>query len=184
MSDASERPAAMPLAARIIVLMGVSGCGKSTMGAALSARLGWPFRDADTFHPPSNVAKMSRGLPLTDADREPWLAAIAAWIDAQRAQDKPAIVSCSALKRRYRDRIVGGRPGVRLVHLAGTREVIAERLAGRRGHFMPPSLLQSQFEALEPPAQEEGAIVVDVAGPPDAVVAAILARLLPHQAVD
>ncbi len=180
MSDAPKSPAARSLQAQIIVLMGVSGCGKSTIGAALSEQLGWPFRDADTFHPASNVAKMSRGLPLTDEDRAPWLAAIAAWIDEQGARDRPAIVSCSALKRRYRDKILGGRPGVLLVHLAGTREVIAARLAERRGHFMPQSLLDSQFEALEPPSPEEQAIVVDVAFPPDVVVAQIIARLRPR----
>lgn len=167
----------LQMPAQVVVLMGVSGCGKSTTGAALSERLGWPFRDADTFHPESNVAKMSRGLPLTDEDRRPWLAAIAAWIDERCTAGEAAIVSCSALKRRYRDVIVGPRAGVRLVHLAGTREVIGERLAARRGHFMPASLLTSQFEALEPPSAEERPIVVDVAQQPKAVVAEIIARL-------
>lgn len=163
--------------ARVIVLMGVSGCGKSTLGSLLSRRLGWPFRDADTFHPPANVAKMSAGQPLDDEDRKPWLAAIAAWIDARRAGGECAIVSCSALKRRYRDVIAGARPDVQLVHLAGTREVIGERLSARKGHFMPASLLASQFAALEPPGADEHAIVVDVAEPPDAILAQILTRI-------
>lgn len=161
----------------IIVLMGVSGCGKSTIGRALSDTLGWPFRDADTFHPPANVAKMSSGQPLTDADRAPWLAAIAAWIDARQAGGEPAIVSCSALKRRYRDVIVGGRAGVHLVHLAGTLGVIEARMAARQHHFMPLSLLKSQFETLEPPAPDEHAAVVDVSKDPHAIVAEILADL-------
>ncbi|MDX2204475.1 MAG: gluconokinase [Hyphomicrobiaceae bacterium] len=161
----------------IVVLMGVSGSGKSTIGAALSAALGWPFRDADSFHPPANVAKMSRGEPLTDADRAPWLAAIAQWIDARQAAGEPAIVSCSALKRRYRDVVVGSRGGVRLVHLAGTRAVIEARMATRRDHFMPLSLLRSQFETLEPPAPEERALVIDVGGSPEAIVAAIRAQV-------
>lgn len=168
-------PAQIP--AQVLVLMGVSGCGKSTTGAALSERLGWPFRDADTFHPPGNVAKMSSGQPLTDDDRRPWLGAIAAWIDERLAAGEAAIVSCSALKRRYRDIIVGTRGGVRLVHLAGTREVIGARLSARRGHFMPASLLTSQFEALEPPGAEERPIVIDVGQPTEAIVAQVVARL-------
>lgn len=157
----------------VVVLMGVAGCGKSTIGEALSQALGWPFRDADSFHPEANVAKMSRGLPLDDADRAPWLAAIAGWIDAQQAARQPAIVSCSALKRRYRDVIVGGRPGVSLVHLGGTLAVIEARMAARRDHFMPLSLLKSQFEALEPPAPDEHALVVDVARTPEEIMATI-----------
>lgn len=160
----------------IVVLMGVAGCGKSTIGAALSARLGWPFRDADSFHPPANVAKMSRGEALTDADREPWLEAIAAWIDARQAAAAPAVVSCSALKRAYREVIVGGRPGVQLVHLAGSHDLIATRMAQRRDHFMPTSLLKSQFETLEPPSATE-ALVVDVGGAPDAIAQRIVAHL-------
>lgn len=165
----------------VIILMGVSGSGKSTIGTLLSEVLGWPFRDADSFHPASNVEKMSRGQPLTDEDRRPWLAAIAAWIDARRAAGEPGIVSCSALKRAYRDILIGERSGVRLVHLQGGRELIGRRLAARKGHFMPASLLQSQFEALEAPGPDENAIVASIAQPPEAVVAALVERLGLHQ---
>ena len=159
----------------IIVLMGVAGSGKSTIGEALSAALGWPFRDADSFHPASNVAKMSRGEPLTDEDREPWLQAIAAWIDARQAAVAPAIVSCSALKRAYRDVIIGDRAGVRLVHLSGSADLIAARMAARRDHFMPASLLKSQFATLEPPQPHE-ALIIDVDAAPDVIAARIIAQ--------
>lgn len=161
----------------VVVLMGVSGCGKSTIGSGLSQALGWPFRDADSFHPPANIEKMSRGVPLDDADRWPWLAAIAQWIDTRNAAGAAGIVSCSALKRAYRERIVGAREGVRLVYLKGDMRLIAERLAERKGHFMPTALLQSQFDALEEPSAGERHLVVDIAAPPRDVVAAIIARL-------
>ncbi len=147
---------------RVIVLMGVSGSGKSTVGDALASALGWEFRDADSFHPPANVAKMSRGVPLTDADRAPWLAAIAAWIDDRLATGKAGIVSCSALKLAYRQVIVGERAGVGLVHLHGSFDLISARMASRRGHFMPPSLLQSQFQTLEAPGPGEHALPVSI----------------------
>lgn len=161
----------------VIVLMGVAGCGKSTIGAALSNARGWPFRDADSFHPEANIAKMSRGEPLDDEDRRPWLAAIAGWIDERLQAGASGIVSCSALKRDYRQRIIGARESVRLVHLAGSADLIGERLAARRGHFMPASLLVSQLAVLEPPGAEERAVVVDVAMAPARVVAAICAEL-------
>jgi carbohydrate kinase (thermoresistant glucokinase family) len=161
----------------VIVLMGVAGCGKSTAGEGLSKALAWPFRDADSFHPPANVEKMSRGVPLDDADRAPWLAAIAAWIDQRCERGAPGIVSCSALKRAYRDRIIGSRPDVRLVYLTADPEVIRHRLAARTGHFMPASLLDSQLAVLEVPGGDERPVVVDVALPPEQVVATILARL-------
>jgi len=161
----------------VIVLMGVSGSGKSTIGAALSRRLGWPFRDADSFHPPANIAKMSSGLPLNDDDRWPWLAAIAHWIDARCAAGTPGIVSCSALKRAYRSRIVGGRESVRLVYLNGDMGLIAQRLQARRDHFMPPSLLESQFAALEEPGTDEQPLVVSIALSPQRVVDTIIERL-------
>lgn len=154
----------------VIVLMGVSGCGKSTTGKRLSAALDWPFRDADTFHPPANIAKMTAGEPLNDDDRLPWLIAIAAWIDEHRRNGTRAIVSCSALRRRYRDVLIGERPDVSLVYLKGSFALIADRLSRRRGHFMPPELLKSQFDALEPPMAEERALVVSVRLPPKVVV--------------
>ena len=161
----------------VIVLMGVSGSGKSTTGKLLSRQLRWPFRDADTFHPPANVAKMSRGVSLTDEDRWPWLEAIAAWIDERLAAGESAIVSCSALKRVYRDRIAGPRQGVRLVYLRGEPALIEERMRSRQGHFMPASLLASQFAILEEPAAEESALIVSVAASPERVAAAIMHRL-------
>jgi carbohydrate kinase (thermoresistant glucokinase family) len=160
-----------------IVVMGVSGSGKSTVGVLLAERLGWPFGDADEFHPPANIAKMRSGTPLTDDDRWPWLAAIAAWIDEGRAKGKPRIVGCSALKRRYRDVLIGARRDVRLVYLQGTKAVIAARMAARRDHFMPPALLDSQFASLEEPSPEENALVVGVEGDPAAIVDEIVRRL-------
>jgi gluconokinase len=161
----------------VIVLMGVAGSGKSTTGNALAKALGWPFRDADSFHPAANVEKMKSGQPLTDADRAPWLAAIARWIDARLAAREPGIVSCSALKRAYRQTIIGERRGVELVYLRGDRALIARRLAGRRHHFMPAALLDSQLAILEEPQADERALIVDVALPPRKVTAAILGQL-------
>ena len=161
-------------ATRVIVLMGVSGSGKSTVGNALASALGWEFRDADSFHPPANIEKMSRGVPLTDADRAPWLAAIAAWIDDRLAAGNTGIVSCSALKRAYRQVIVGGRTGVGLVHLRGSFDLIAARMAARRGHFMPPSLLQSQFQTLEEPGPDEHALAVSIDAPADTIAHEII----------
>jgi gluconokinase len=162
---------------RVIALMGVAGSGKSTIGTALSKSLGWPFRDADSFHPQANIDKMSRGLPLTDDDRWPWLAAIAQWIDERLASGTTGIVSCSALKRAYRDRIIGGRDAVRLVYLCGDAELIGKRLQARKHHFMPASLLASQLATLEAPAADEAPVVVSVAMPPPRVAGAILRQL-------
>ena len=161
----------------VLVLMGVSGCGKSTTGARLSKLLGWPFRDADSFHPQANIDKMSQGLPLTDEDREPWLAAIAQWIDERLAAGECGIVSCSALKRTYRRIIVGERAGVRLVYLKGNMELIGDRLSRRRNHFMPPALLRSQFDALEEPQGDERALSVPISLSPRRVVEAIIQEL-------
>lgn len=161
----------------MLVLMGVSGCGKSTIGAELSRRLGWPFRDADTFHPPANIAKMSQAVPLTDEDRWPWLDAIAAWIDDRLAEGQPGIVSCSALKRVYRRRLIGGRRRIALVHLEGDRATIAERLAKRSGHFMPAALLDSQIAALEPPGAGEAALIVGIGEPPARIADRVMAGL-------
>jgi len=161
--------------APLVLVMGVSGAGKSTLGAMLAAALGLPFADADAFHPPANVAKMAAGQPLTDADRWPWLDAIGAWLDARG--DAGGVVTCSALRRIYRARLLGSRPAVRLIHLDGAPALIGARQAARAGHFMPPSLMASQFATLEPPAPEEGAIILSVAPPPDQVLRAALAAL-------
>ncbi|MEY4939037.1 MAG: hypothetical protein RIQ93_772 [Verrucomicrobiota bacterium] len=154
----------------VIVLMGVAGCGKTTVGQKLAGALGWSFRDADDFHPPENVAKMSARTPLTDADRQPWLAAIRAHIESSLAGKARLVVTCSALRRSYRQTIVTDPARVRLVHLAGSFELIAARLGDRHNHFMKPEMLKSQFEALEPP---ENAVTVDVAQTPDAIVTEI-----------
>jgi carbohydrate kinase (thermoresistant glucokinase family) len=154
--------------------MGVSGCGKSTIGNQLAQRLHWQFQDADWFHPPANVDKMHRGVPLTDEDRWPWLQAIAKWIDDARAAGQHGVVACSALKRRYRDILIDGRADVALIYLKGDAELIARRIATRHEHFMPASLLKSQFEALEEPGAEENPIVVSIEPPPQEIVSAIL----------
>ena len=153
--------------------MGVSGSGKSTVGPVLAAELNWPFLDADTLHPPANVAKMANGVPLTDADRWPWFDRIVAEMRRYAAAGKNVVIACSALKQAYRDRLASG-GSVRVVYLKGDAETIAPRLAGRRGHFMPPSLLASQFATLEEP---DNAIVVDIAQPVAAQVAAITRAL-------
>jgi gluconokinase len=182
--DEPEAIMSETMAPLVIVLMGVSGCGKSTTGAALANALGWPFRDADSFHPPANIAKMSQGLPLDDEDRAPWLAAIARWIDERCERGEPGIVSCSALKRAYRQRIIGERHGVRLVYLRGGKVLIGRRLEARKHHFMPASLLDSQFTVLEEPRADEQPIVVSVAMSPRSVVDAILAALRPQAAAE
>jgi ribose 5-phosphate isomerase A len=161
----------------ILVIMGVSGTGKSTVARELTARLGWPFEEGDALHPEANVAKMHAGMPLTDADRQPWLERVATWIDGQRAKKQPGIITCSALKRSYRQIIIGSRPEARLVYLRGGRDLVAEHLAGRHGHFMPASLLQSQFDALEEPDPSEDPLTIDV-GPPADYLAEEIIRLL------
>ena len=157
-----------------IVIMGVSGCGKSSVGAALSGALGIPYRDGDDLHPPANVAKMRVGEALTDADRWPWLDRVA----GELARLAPVIVGCSALRRSYRDRIRAGAGGpVCFVHLAGSREVISARMAARSGHFMPTSLLDSQFATLEPPGPDEAAMTIDIDQPMERLVADVLRQL-------
>jgi len=157
--------------------MGVSGCGKTTVAGLLARRLGWQAAEADDFHSPANVAKMRAGTPLADEDRWPWLAAIAAWIDKALAQGKPGVVTCSALKRSYRDVIIGKREAVRLVYLKGSYELIARRLAERKHEYMPASLLASQFEALEEPGPGENPIVVPIELSTEAIVERILGSL-------
>jgi ribose 5-phosphate isomerase A len=150
----------------ILVIMGVSGAGKTTVAEALAARLGWAFEEGDSLHPELNIAKMHAGIPLTDEDRRPWLEHVAAWIDAQRAKKQPGIITCSALKRSYRQSIIGDRPEVRLVYLRGGWELIVKHLADRHGHFMPPTLLRSQIDTLEEPDPSEDPLIIDEGAPP------------------
>lgn len=160
----------------IPIVAGVSGSGKTTVGALLAGRLGWQFADADAFHPAANVAKMRAGIPLTDADHLPWLHAITAWMHERIARDEPAVVTCSALKRAYRDALLGGRPQARMIFLSVDREEAARRLAARHGHFFGSGLLNSQFDALEPPQPgEPGVTVVPSGRDPAQTVAAIIA---------
>jgi len=167
-------PARRPIA----VVMGVSGSGKTTVGQELAARLGVPYADADGFHPPANIAKMSAGVPLDDTDRAPWLRAIAGWLADHRATG--AVVSCSALKRRYRDVLRAPVGHLPFLHLDGDPAVVAQRVAGRPGHFMPASLVASQFADLEPLGPDEEGMVADLAAPVDDVVASFTAYLSDH----
>lgn len=160
-----------------LVVMGVSGSGKSTVADRLAARLGWRYEDGDSFHPASNVAKMSAGQPLTDADRWPWLQAIADEIDCLSAAGERAVIACSALKRAYREVLVHGRDDVRLVLLDGTQDLIAARLDARKGHFMPPGLLASQFRTLERPKADERPIIVSINAPVEHIVDEIVTQL-------
>ena len=150
----------------IVVVTGVSGSGKSTVAALLAAALGCQFQEGDDLHPPENVEKMRSGTPLTDADRMPWLRKIAAEIDGWRARGECGVLTCSALKRCYRDIIIGDRRDVVLVYLKGSRELIHQRMVARHGHFMPVALLDSQFATLEAPTPDEHPIVVDIGGKP------------------
>jgi gluconokinase len=161
----------------ILIVMGVSGSGKTTVAAALAQHLGWPFKDGDELHPPSNIAKMRSGHPLDDSDRWPWLTSIAAWIDAWRAAGNCGVITCSALKRSYRAFLTKGRGEVRIVYLHGDMALIATRLAVRTGHFMPSDLLASQFAALEEPEPDQHVIRVEVDQPVNEIVAAIAATL-------
>src|SRR5205823_13335098 len=146
-----EKAAASRVVPTVLVLMGVSGSGKSTVAQELHRVLGWPFREGDELHPPANVEKMRSGQPLNDQDRLPWLQAVAHWIDGQLAAHQPGIISCSNLKRAYREITIGSRPGVTLVYLEGEEPVIQERMLNRVHRYMPPSLLGSQFDSLEEP---------------------------------
>lgn len=162
---------------RIIVVGGVSGSGKTTVGELLAERLGWDYAEADEFHSQANIEKMRSGSPLTDADRLPWLRAIAAWIDHRLATGGTGVVSCSALKRRYRDLLAGGRPAVRTVMLDGDRDVIADRMRSRQGHFFSAELLDSQFADLERPAPDEHVLTTSVTGTPEQTTEEILTAL-------
>jgi gluconokinase len=160
-----------------LIVMGVSGSGKTTIGEELACRLGWRYADADTFHPASNVAKMSAGQPLTDEDRWPWLNAIADEIDRASSAGERIVIGCSALRRVYRDLLVHGRNDIRIIYLQGTQALIADRLAKRKDHFMPAALLASQFKTLEPPTPDEHAVSVSIDAPAEVIVDDILRQL-------
>jgi gluconokinase len=159
----------------ILIVMGVAGTGKSTLAGLLAERLNWELQEGDDLHPPANVAKMSAGIPLDDDDRWPWLDAIAAWIKVKTKSGEPGIVTCSALKKSYRDRLRG--PNVIFVFINGPRAVIEARMASRKRHYMPLSLLESQLAALEPPTSGENVLEVDLAAPPEEEAAAVLNAL-------
>jgi gluconokinase len=152
----------------LVVVMGVAGSGKSAVGVLLAERLGVAYGEADEFHPPANVDKMASGQPLTDEDREPWLRAIGAWLHERR--EVGAVASCSALRHRYRDTLRSQAPSAVFLHLAGGHDLIARRMAAREGHFMPTSLLNSQFDTLEPLSEDETGVVIDVGRPVHAIV--------------
>ncbi len=168
----------MTLMASPIVVMGVSGSGKSTVGAALAQRLRVPFADADDFHPPANIAKMTAGHPLDDDDRYPWLEAIGEWLAGHC--NSGGVMSCSALKRKYRDQLRRHCPGAQFLHLHGTPDVVGKRQASRPGHFMPASLLASQFETLEPLGPDEHGLVIDVDQSIDSIVEIYVASTDAH----
>jgi gluconokinase len=166
----------------ILIVAGVSGSGKTTVGALLAGRLHWRFADGDTFHPAANIAKMRAGIPLTDEDRRPWLLTITAWMDERIARGEPAVVTCSALKRSYRDELLDGRPEARMIFLSVDRYELARRLAARHGHFFPERLLSTQLGVLEMPGPGEPAVtVVSTGADPEDTVAAIIAIVRPGE---
>jgi carbohydrate kinase (thermoresistant glucokinase family) len=161
----------------VLVLMGVSGCGKTTVAEIIAQRLRWPFEEGDALHPPENVAKMHAGHPLDDADRAPWLARVADWVDARLDAGESGVITCSALKRKYRELIARRGRDIEFVYLHGSRELIASRLAGRQGHFMPAALLDTQFATLEEPGPDEPAIRVEIGDAPEVIAAEIIDAL-------
>ena len=177
MSSVVNEEAAGTTSPIILIVMGVSGSGKTTVAAMLAGRLHWRFQEGDALHPQANVDKMHRAIPLTDADRLPWLDSIAALIDLWNAEGVSGIITCSALKRAYRERIRAGRSDVELIYLRGERALVSARITQRMGHFMPPSLLASQFETLEEPDKDDPVITIDIGGSPDQIVDAILTAL-------
>jgi gluconokinase len=163
----------------ILIIAGVAGSGKTTVGTLVAERLHWQFADADTFHPEANVAKMRAGLPLTDEDRQPWLRAVGEWIDGRIADGQSAVVTCSALKRSYRDLLLNGRPTATMVFLTASKDVLDRRLMTRSGHFFPEKLLDSQLATLEPPAPDEHVRTVLEEGDAEQTAAEIVALLRP-----
>lgn len=157
-----------------LVVMGVSGTGKTTVALELRRRLGWDFLEGDDLHPPDNVAKMASGVPLSDEDRAPWLGSLAAWTAARHDEGRSTILTCSALRRRYRDVLRGGAPGTVFAHLVGDHAVLLGRMTARSGHFMPASMLRSQLETLEPLEPDEVGQTFDVADPPDVIAGRVL----------
>ena len=182
-SGGCDRPAGWPTSdggsgSMIVIVAGVAGSGKSTIGSLLAGELGWEFEDGDDLHSAASIAKMKAGHPLTDEDRRPWLNAVAAWINQRVAAGRSGVIACSALKRSYRDQLLDGRPELRMVFLEVVeRETLVARLKGRHGHFFRPALLDSQLAAVEPPLPAERVIVVDDDNPPADVVREIIRRL-------
>jgi gluconokinase len=182
-SGGCDRPAGRPASdggsgLMIVIVAGVAGSGKTTIGSLLAQELGWEFEDGDDLHPAANIAKMKAGHPLTDEDRRPWLDAVAAWIDQRAAAGRSGVIACSALKRSYRDALLDGRPELRMIFLEViSRDTLAARLKGRHGHFFRPEMLDSQLAAVEPPIPAERVIVVDDDSPPADVVREIIQRL-------
>jgi len=170
----TESPQQQP----VLVIMGVSGCGKSTVAGVLAGRLNWPLEEGDDLHPMRNLVKMASGIPLTDDDRWPWLDRVAEWVHRRTAAGQPGVITCSALRRSYRDRIVGDTPDhIVFVYLKGTRESVGKRLAARVDHFMPSSLLESQLATLEPPEPDERSLTVDAGRRPTEMADEIVRRL-------
>jgi len=157
-----------------IIVMGVSGCGKSSVGKLLAEKLGWDFYDADDFHPPVNVKKMADGIPLDDSDRAPWLASLHELISSSLKQNQPGVLACSALKERYRQQLMEGNENIQLVYLKGSYELIWSRMSTRREHYMQPEMLQSQFDALEEPVN---ALTMDISGPVDDISSKVLEQV-------
>ena len=160
-----------------VVVMGVSGTGKSTVGQAVAKALGWPFAEGDDYHPQTNVDKMAGGIPLTDADRWPWLRLLAGWVREQDEAGRSTVMTCSSLRRRYRDLLREGAPGVYFVHLVGASSLLLERMTDREGHFMPPELLESQLDTLEPLEADERGVLIDVTNPPERIGRMVMAQL-------